>query len=394
MTQPDLRSALADEDRQLAHLRSTVHRLLDQISHDFRTPLTVIKEYATLMRDGLVGAVAPRQREFLDVIGDRADDLAAMVDNVLDAGKLDAGVLRLWRRPTDVAQPVAGLTPSLARKTAAAGARLETAVRHDLPAVYADQDHLGRALASLAVCALNSVERPDVVRLWAVSAVNAGGVRIGVTVEGGRLGAEQLETIGAALDDVPPCHTRRAGGFALRLATARQLVECHGGRIEFRRGPGAACAFSLTLPAGKPGAVLRAYLRHLASKPIPPRRATLVAASTSPQTKSAAAGVVDEFLQSSVGADDLAVQVDGHRWLLLVLGPRIAARGAMEQLDAAWSDTLKHRPAGLLPAIQWTELGRWNLAADAAALLDHFDGRPTPSLDTAPEPATLAAVGD
>ena len=89
---------LEKKNQRLAELYQTAHRFVDNVSHEFRMPLTVIKEFTSLIRDGLAGTVTDEQRRYLDIVGDRDDDLNLMVDDMLDVSKLEAGLLGAWRR--------------------------------------------------------------------------------------------------------------------------------------------------------------------------------------------------------------------------------------------------------------------------------------------------------
>jgi hypothetical protein len=86
------RELLKKKNRRLGRLCKTAHRFVDNVSHEFRTPLTVIKEYVSLLGEGLLGEISEEQRRFLDTISDRADDLNNMVDDMLDVSRLEPGV--------------------------------------------------------------------------------------------------------------------------------------------------------------------------------------------------------------------------------------------------------------------------------------------------------------
>ena len=75
---------LEKKNARLAELYQTAHRFVDNVSHEFRTPLTVIKEFTMLVCDGVVGPISDEQRHMLDVVVDRCDDLNTMVDDMLD----------------------------------------------------------------------------------------------------------------------------------------------------------------------------------------------------------------------------------------------------------------------------------------------------------------------
>ena len=92
------RELLERKNKKLAKLYNQAHEFVDNVSHEFRTPLTVVKEYVSLIRDGLVGKVNDEQKRMLHVVEDRADDLNIMVDDMLDVSKLEAGMLGAWRK--------------------------------------------------------------------------------------------------------------------------------------------------------------------------------------------------------------------------------------------------------------------------------------------------------
>ena len=103
---------------------SPTDRFVDTVSHEFRTPLTVIKEYASLVRDGLASS-PEEQRRFLEIDIDRADDLNNMVDDMLDVSRLEAGLLGAWRKNCQLSPIVEELRPTLGRKASMKGITLD-----------------------------------------------------------------------------------------------------------------------------------------------------------------------------------------------------------------------------------------------------------------------------
>jgi len=384
LSNPDL----AERQRPEAEFHAAIHHLSDQISHDFRTPLTVIREFATLMHDGLVGTVSPRQREYLDVINDRADDLILIVDNMLDTGKSGAGTLRAWRQPIDPGEIVRGVQASLSRKAAIKGVRLDVAVEPDLRPVYADREQLARILKNVVAGVLKKFEEPQAVRLWASSGEKPYCVDLGVTVEGGRIGRKRLAAIDAAIRHQATrgaCHAR---GAAWPFAVARRLTDLHFGRIRLHRPKDGRTTFCVSVPAGGPRQVLDAYLRHLASRSGGLPMASLIAATIDPEAPSAVAGVVDEFLQSSVDSEDLVIQVGENRWLLVALGSELAVENLLVRVDSAWHATRDAAPGGLLPRLELANLGPCSLCSldyGAEDLITRFDAETAATSDATEE---------
>lgn len=97
---------LEKKNRRLARLYKTAHRFVDNVSHEFRTPLTVVNEYVSLLRDGIIGSLNDEQNRMLDVVADRAGDLNCMVDDMLDISRLQAGMLSVWRQTGKTGVPL------------------------------------------------------------------------------------------------------------------------------------------------------------------------------------------------------------------------------------------------------------------------------------------------
>ncbi len=88
---------LEEKNDRLAQLYNLAQQFVENVSHEFRTPLTVIREFTSIIHDGLDGPVTTKQSEHLQKVLHRTDDLALMVDDMLDISKLEAGLLGVWR---------------------------------------------------------------------------------------------------------------------------------------------------------------------------------------------------------------------------------------------------------------------------------------------------------
>ncbi|MGE4003924.1 MAG: response regulator, partial [Planctomycetaceae bacterium] len=156
----DQKELLKRKNQRLRRLYKTAHRFVDNVSHEFRTPLTVIKDYVSLVREGMVGEVNAEQCRMLDIAGVRADDLNNMVDDMLDVSKLESGLLGAWRRPCRLADIVESLCPPLAKKAEVKGIAFEVAIDRSLPAVNCDAEKDGRVIIKLVTNAMKICGEP------------------------------------------------------------------------------------------------------------------------------------------------------------------------------------------------------------------------------------------
>jgi two-component system OmpR family sensor kinase/two-component system sensor histidine kinase BaeS len=210
--------------------------LLADIAHELRTPLAVIRGNIEGMLDG----VYSRDDEHLRPVLDETTVVARLLDDLRTLSMADAGVLPLYREPTDVAALVDDVVSAFAPRAASSGAHLTTVVA-PLPDLDVDPVRIRQVLENLLANALRYTP--------------AGGtVQIGVTADGQTVTFSVADSgPGIAPDELPYVFDRFAkskdsGGSGLGLAIARRLVEAHGGQIAADSRPGQGTTLRFTLP--------------------------------------------------------------------------------------------------------------------------------------------------
>ncbi|MBX3028277.1 hypothetical protein KF840_25585 [bacterium] len=216
------------------------------VSHDLRTPVNIIFGMADMALDV---AVSDEQRDFVATIKRAAGQLHALINDLLDFSKMDAGVVDLRPRPFAL-RP--WLEQTLAPHASAAAAKpvtLAPAIGDGVPAiVVADPDRLAQVVGNLVGNAIKFTER--------------GAVQVAIAVERDAAGARLRWTVadsgcGIARDEIPrlfqpfsqaAAATRSHGGSGLGLAICRRLVEQMGGAIGVDSTLGRGSTFWFTLP--------------------------------------------------------------------------------------------------------------------------------------------------
>lgn len=356
---------LERENQRLIQRSENAFRFVDQVAHDFRTPLTVIKEFASILGDGLVGGVSPKQREMLEVVSDRADDLAVMIDDMLDACKLEAGILAPWRRESDVGAILQELQTRLQHKAAMRKVSLRLHVQKDLPRVYCDPEKLGRAVTNLVIRGLKSCGENNSIDIRAGLGDDSDDVVIDVIDDGGGVDEENVRLI---LERFRHEHGPVAGGCdGLGLAIARELIERNLGRMEVSAGSDSGARFSLTVPILDPRALVVRWLDQVG--PLEDRRASvaLIVVSTQPTPRSAS-GVVDEFLQRAFSGDNLAIQAASNKWVVAALGDATEVDHLLRRVEASWAEANRNRPAGRELRLLFSRRHAWRIPGE----LDEF----------------------
>ncbi|MDE2925251.1 MAG: ATP-binding protein [Acidobacteriota bacterium] len=221
---------------------------LGMVSHELRVPLTSIKGSTTTALGTSPAPDPVAIRQFLRIIDEQADHMQGLINDLLDAGSIEAGTLSVAPEAVDVASLV-----DQARNTFLSGGGRHTVcidLPPDLPRVEADRQRIVQVLNNLLSNAARNAPQSTPIEVAAVS----DGVYVAISVaDEGRGVAPEL------LPHLFRKHTRVAGrgigGSGLGLAICKGLVEAHGGRIRAESGgPGLGTRFTFTIPVAEESA--------------------------------------------------------------------------------------------------------------------------------------------
>jgi signal transduction histidine kinase len=245
-----LREAIATME-EASRLKS---EFLSTMSHELRTPMNAIIGYAHLLLDGLSGELTEQQANDVDQIARSADRLLALIDDLLDISKIEAGRMELAPVLLGVGEMLARVRDELAPAAAAKGLDIAIDLPEGLPAIEADPARLHQILLNLAGNAVKFTARGRV----AIRADNGEDwLVVSVTDTGIGIAPEALEFIFDEFRQADGSTTRRFGGTGLGLAIARKLARLHGGDITVVSTAGVGSTFTLVLPIvarnGSPG---------------------------------------------------------------------------------------------------------------------------------------------
>jgi two-component system, OmpR family, sensor histidine kinase KdpD len=217
--------------------------LLAAISHDLRTPLTGLMGLAGTLAAETAGT-DPRTREAARVIHDEAVRLTAMVTNLLDMARLQAGGVTLKKAWLPIEEVVGAALRAAA--AALAGKTVRTEVPADLPLVACDAALMERVLSNLLDNAARFSPRDGVIRVGA--RVQGKGLVVSVADEGPGLPEGLKDRVFDKFSRADRDHARPGAG--LGLAICRAIVEAHGGTIRVSNRSQGGAEFSFTLPLG------------------------------------------------------------------------------------------------------------------------------------------------
>ena len=222
-------------------------RFLASMSHELRTPLNAIIGFSELLDQEIFGDLTMRQKEYVGYVVQSGRHLLALVNDILDLSKIEAGRMELsreWVAPLAVIDAVQGSVQPLAQKQ---GVALALDLPKELPELYVDEMRLRQILYNLLS---NGIKFTP-----------AGGrVTLRAWLQEDRLCVEIADTgVGIRPDDMPrlfrefermeegPGH--KTEGTGLGLALTKRLVELHGGTIHVESKRDVGSKFTFSLPA-------------------------------------------------------------------------------------------------------------------------------------------------
>ena len=221
---------------------------LASMSHELRTPLNAIIGFSQVLRERISGDINAKQEEYLDDILSSANHLLALINEVLDLAKVEAGQVELHVAPFLLQDALERGISTVREQATSGGVQLTLHANGGPTIVTGDERRIRQVIFNLlsnAVKFTPSGGRVD------VTATHADGeARISVADTGGGIAADDLERIFEEFQQTE-LGARLHEGTGLGLALSKRFVEMHGGRIWCDSVVGTGSTFVFTLPLGE-----------------------------------------------------------------------------------------------------------------------------------------------
>jgi signal transduction histidine kinase len=267
--------ATATEEAQAARATAeaasaTKSQFLANVSHELRTPLTSIVGFTKIVRKrfddvvlpaladarGTAGATPdPKLERAIRQVGDNlgivaaeGDRLTALVTEVLDLEKIEAGRMEFRDERVEIADVVERATAATAALFETTGLELRKEVEAAMPPVSGDPHRLVQVVINLLSNAVKFTPSGSVT-VRAASAADGAGIVVSVADTGTGIAPEDHERVFEQFAQAGDTLSEAPRGTGLGLAICRQIVEHHGGRIWLESAPGEGSTFSFSLPA-------------------------------------------------------------------------------------------------------------------------------------------------
>jgi signal transduction histidine kinase len=236
---------IADKSEQLALASQHKSQFLANMSHELRTPLNAILGYAELLVDGIYGALPDRPKGVLERIQNNGKHLLALINDVLDLAKIEAGQLTLTLEDYTLPEVVRSVVTATEPLATSKGLNFTATLQDNMPMGHGDARRLSQVMLNLVGNAIKFTESGEV----AISASSANGQFVlSVRDTGSGIADADQDRIFGEFQQVDNTNTRNKGGTGLGLAISKRMVEMQGGTISVESVLGQGSTFRVVLP--------------------------------------------------------------------------------------------------------------------------------------------------
>ena len=229
------------------------NNFVSAVTHELKTPLTAIRMYGEMLRDGLVGDAGKRQR-YYQLVTAESERLSRLLDNVLELSRLENGRRQSSSAVGDPSAVIREAVDVLRPHASSEGYRLEVDIEDDLPDTRFDRDGLKQVIFNLVDNAMKYSGGGDALEIEIrcrrdPNAASGDGLLISVADCGPGVAPEHLKRIFEPFYRPEDELTRQSKGTGIGLALVRGLVEEMGGRVSGRNRRSGGFEVSIQLPA-------------------------------------------------------------------------------------------------------------------------------------------------
>lgn len=256
------------KNEQLLEADRMKSEFLATMSHELRTPLNAIIGFSEILRDGLIGPLADKQKAYINDIFESGQHLLSLINDVLDLSKIEAGRMELEAEVTDVRLLLQNCLSIIKEKAAAQSIKLQTEFSDALGNMWLDARKVKQIVYNLlsnavkftpeggqVILRAQLVERKDILKqtrdMPGSDASSIGHasqfIEIAITDTGIGIDAQDIHRLFKPFVQVESTLSRRFEGTGLGLALVRKLAQLHHGAVAVESTPGKGSTFTVWL---------------------------------------------------------------------------------------------------------------------------------------------------
>jgi signal transduction histidine kinase/CheY-like chemotaxis protein len=238
---------LNESDRRNREVADMKEQFLANMSHEIRTPMNSILGFTNLLKRTQLNE---QQRDYVQNLHSAGENLLALVNDILDLSKIEAGMMQLEEVRFSLHSLISSVGAMFMEKMKEKGIEFRINISHDVPDILeGDAVRLTQIIVNLVSNAVKFTEEGEVAITIKSLHTTERDIRVGITVSDTGIGIapEKQEAIFERFQQAEAETTRRFGGTGLGLAIVKQLVDLQGGSISLESDPGRGTSFFLEL---------------------------------------------------------------------------------------------------------------------------------------------------
>ena len=231
-------------DKEIDQMKSD---FISLVSHELRTPLTSIIGFVSFILDGKTGTINEKQHDSLVRVHRQSKRLAALINDLLDISRIEAGRIEIKREPTSILEITKQRFDEIKPQADEKELKFSLIVPDSLPLIFGDEERIGQILTNLMGNAIKFT--PEKGRVAVKLKSDGKIIHVEVIDDGFGVPIENRQKVFEKFYQHGDIHTRQQGGTGLGLSIAKSIVEVHGGRIWVDDGEGGRGSnFQFVLP--------------------------------------------------------------------------------------------------------------------------------------------------
>jgi signal transduction histidine kinase len=233
---------------QINNLSRSQHEFIRLVSHDLRSPLTSMRGFASMLEMQAGGSLSEKQAYYVDKILSGISQMAALVDNIQDAGRFDpeTGFYEMNRSQTDVGEIIQQIVESHLVPAEKGELTITVSIAHDLPIINADALMLERAISNLVDNAIKYTPNGGVIEVGGY--VKDRAVRVMVKDNGPGISPDDQKLLFRRHSRLVRQENKKIKGSGLGLFIVRSVAQRHGGDAWVESEPGQGSSFFIRIP--------------------------------------------------------------------------------------------------------------------------------------------------